>query len=109
MTTHSDFLLGNAFFYIDKRRRFLKGRFITSLIVFAFFSGFVCSSQNLKFNKISVKDGLSHSVVKQVLQDKYHNLWFSTGNGVCKYDGKTFKTYLPDKNNPKYSIPDYLI
>jgi ligand-binding sensor domain-containing protein len=35
--------------------------------------------------------------ISDIIQDKSGNIWFSSwnGGGVCKYDGKNFKHYLP--------------
>lgn len=43
----------------------------------------------------SVKDGLSQGVVMNILQDKKGFIWFSTWNGLNKFDGYTFKNYKP--------------
>jgi ligand-binding sensor domain-containing protein len=38
--------------------------------------------------------------ISDIIQDKSGNVWFSSwnGGGVCKYDGKIFKHYLPSIN-----------
>ena len=42
----------------------------------------------------SLKDGLPHSMVADIYQDKESNLWFSTyGGGISKFYGETFKNY----------------
>ncbi len=41
----------------------------------------------------TVDDGLPHSVVYRMLQDKKGFLWFTTDNGVSKYDGETFTNF----------------
>lgn len=38
-------------------------------------------------------DGLSHRHVTQMLQDKYGFLWFSTWNGLDRFDGREFVTF----------------
>lgn len=40
-------------------------------------------------------DGLPHSHLTQVLQDKHGFLWISTWNGLCRYDGYEFQTFKP--------------
>ncbi len=41
--------------------------------------------------------GVHHQLIMDILQDKKGNIWFSSwnGGGVWRYDGRTFKNYLP--------------
>ena len=41
------------------------------------------------------EDGLPHSHVTQLLQDQQGLMWFSTWNGLCRYDGYEFRTFKP--------------
>lgn len=41
----------------------------------------------------SVSNGLAQGVVMSILQDRKGLVWFSTWNGLNKFDGYTFKTY----------------
>jgi Histidine kinase len=43
--------------------------------------------------KYSTKEGLGHPVVYRMFQDHNKMLWFSTDNGLTRYDGFTFKNY----------------
>jgi ligand-binding sensor domain-containing protein len=43
------------------------------------------------FKSITVKDGLPSSQVYNVVQDKHGLLWFATDNGICSYDGKSYR------------------
>ncbi|MBN1637838.1 MAG: hypothetical protein JW866_02650 [Ignavibacteriales bacterium] len=63
-------------------------------------------SQN-KYNNyttrhFTIKDGLSQSTIKTIIQDKKGFLWFGTINGLNRFDGHTFKIYnydLSDSNS----------
>jgi ligand-binding sensor domain-containing protein/signal transduction histidine kinase len=59
------------------------------------------------FSSFSKLQGLKHSTIRCILQDKRGNLWFGTDGGVSKYDGKYF-THFTEKeglvNNLVYSI-----
>lgn len=51
----------------------------------------------------SVNDGLAQGVVMSILQDRKGLLWFSTWNGLNKFDGYTFKTYKTSQES-KYAF-----
>jgi PAS domain S-box-containing protein len=68
-------------------------------------------SQQIKFERVSVNQGLSQSTVNCLIQDSYGFLWIGTIDGLNKYDGYKFKVYKPDpddstslSNNHIYSI-----
>jgi ligand-binding sensor domain-containing protein/signal transduction histidine kinase len=49
---------------------------------------------NLRFTHLSVADGLSHSDVRAIVQDRQGFMWFGTWlGGLNRYDGYTFKVY----------------
>jgi signal transduction histidine kinase/ligand-binding sensor domain-containing protein/DNA-binding response OmpR family regulator len=63
--------------------------------------------QNLKFEHLSVKEGLSHSNVRCILQDKHGFMWFGTRDGLNKYDGyklTVFKNDVENKNSISHNI-----
>lgn len=47
----------------------------------------------LLFQHLSVEQGLSQSSVYGILQDKQGFMWFATGDGLDRYDGKDFNIY----------------
>jgi ligand-binding sensor domain-containing protein len=46
----------------------------------------------------TTKDGLSNDSIRQIQEDEFGNLFFSTLNGICKFDGKQFTTLQPIKS-----------
>ncbi|MBS1538389.1 MAG: hypothetical protein JST20_11655 [Bacteroidetes bacterium] len=56
----------------------------------------------------TIQNGLSQGLVMCVMQDKEGFLWFSTKDGLNKYDGYRVTVY---RNNPKdpYSLPDNFV
>jgi signal transduction histidine kinase/ligand-binding sensor domain-containing protein len=52
-----------------------------------------------RFEHLSVNDGLPHSSVYSILQDKKGFMWFGTPNGLCRYDGNILEgfRYSSDK------------
>ena len=55
--------------------------------------------QDFSFRNISVKDGLSESTIKVILEDKKGLLYFGTENGLDIYNGYEFKNFQMDSFN----------
>ena len=49
----------------------------------------VYSQTDCVITHYSSEDGLSENTVMDILQDKKGNMWFSTWNGINKFDGYT--------------------
>jgi len=63
---------------------------------------------DIKFDFISMEQGLSSALVMGIAQDPQGFMWFGTQDGLNRYDGYTFKVY---KNNPDdpYSLSNNYI
>ncbi|GAB6012984.1 hybrid sensor histidine kinase/response regulator transcription factor [Viscerimonas tarda] len=46
------------------------------------------------FEHYGVEDGLPQNSIMDIMQDSKDFMWFSTWNGLCKFDGYNFYTYL---------------
>ena len=66
---------------------------------------FIPYGKNIRFEQLSLDEGLSQSVVNIILQDQKGFLWVGTDDGLNRYDGYNFKVYKPDTNDP-YSLSD---
>lgn len=55
---------------------------------------------NIKFDNLSIKDGLSQSSPNCIFQDSRGLIWIGTEDGLNKFDGYTFTVYKPETNNP---------
>lgn len=53
-----------------------------------------------RFHHLTTKDGLSANKVLDIHQDRYGILWFATTNGLTKYDGLRFTTYINSEDDP---------
>lgn len=51
------------------------------------------------FTHYSSEDGLSQNTIMGILQDSRGNMWFSTWDGLNKFDGYAFKTYKARLDN----------
>jgi ligand-binding sensor domain-containing protein len=71
---------------------------IVLLLTVYFFSS--AQPSKVKFEHISIEQGLSQSSVFSVFQDSKGFLWFGTLDGLNKYDGYTFTVYKSDPRDP---------
>ncbi len=60
----------------------------------------LASSQNLKFKRLSIDEGLSTVSVLTVFQDSQDFIWIGTQDGLNRYDGYHMKTYKTDQYDP---------
>lgn len=63
-------------------------------------------TENIRFTHIGLEDGLSHSTIFAIDQDKEGNVWFATYDGLNKYDGYNFTVYRHQHTNPKSIASD---
>jgi len=79
-------------------------------ILFLLFLCIPAFSQNntLKFDHLTVEDGLSQGSVYAILQDSRGFMWFGTRFGLNRYDGNEFKHFNHDPQNP-HSLPGYRV
>lgn len=57
-------------------------------------------SQNLVFQNLTEKQGLSSAANSFVYKDKFGYVWISSVSGLNVWDGYEMKTYNPDENDP---------
>jgi signal transduction histidine kinase/ligand-binding sensor domain-containing protein len=73
-----------------------------SILILFIFSSIALFPQDkiLRFNHLTVEDGLSQNTVMGITKDKYGFMWFGTLEGLCRYDGYKFKKYRAVNNSP---------
>ena len=54
---------------------------------------------DIKFERLSLQDGLSQSTVRCIYQDSRGFIWIGTQDGLNRYDGYHFKVYKHDPND----------
>lgn len=75
----------------------LVGVFLFFLLTFLLFS----QGSHIRFNRITINDGLSLSSVYCIFQDSKGFMWFGTEDGLNKYDGNSFTVFRADPNGNK--------
>jgi len=71
--------------------------YLITLLVILTFSGIIAQPDDIKFEHISLEQGLSQSIINTIMKDSKGFMWFGTQSGLNKYDGYEFVNY---KNNP---------
>ena len=56
---------------------------------------------NVIFDRITMDSGLSSSSVTSILKDRTGYVWVGTTEGLNRYDGYTFKVFLPVPDCPE--------
>jgi len=62
----------------------------------------------IRFDRLSLEQGLSQSAVMDVLQDRRGYMWLATEDGLNRYDGTGFKVYKHDAADAS-SLPDSFV
>jgi len=70
------------------------------LLVFSCFATTTAQTAPIRFQSITIDDGLSLSSVYCINKDSRGFMWFGTEDGLNRYDGYNFKVYRTDVNNP---------
>ncbi len=52
-----------------------------------------------RFETLGINDGLPHSSVYGIYQDKKGCMWFGTPDGLCRYDGNSLRTFRYNAKN----------
>lgn len=78
------------------------------LSVFGFGSNcYSINSFNLRFQYLTTADGLPQNTIDCIFLDSQRFMWFGTWNGLCRYDGYSFKIF--QKGDSPKSLPDNFV
>ena len=69
------------------------------LILLIAFSHISAQENDIIFEHFDTKNGLTQNSVTAIAQDELGYIWFSTQNGLNKFDGYNFTAYLFDPDN----------
>ncbi len=58
--------------------------------------------QDAHFNHLTIKDGLSHNSINDIVQDQDGNIWIATQNGLNKYNGYDLEVYKSSVDNTPF-------
>ncbi|MBX2842120.1 MAG: hypothetical protein KTR26_10125, partial [Flammeovirgaceae bacterium] len=83
---------------------------VFSIFIFLTLSSFWGANPKpyLKFNHLSIKNGLSQNSITCIIQDNKGFMWFGTWEGLNKYDGHKFSVFKPEPEDTT-SLSDIVI
>ncbi len=59
-------------------------------------------AQHYNIVKFGVREGLLHSLVTGIAQDKRGDIWMSTGGGLCRFNGVEY-SYITTKDGLNFT------
>ena len=65
-------------------------------------------TNTLRFERISLEEGLSQATINAIWQDSQGYMWFGTEDGLNKYDGAQFTVYEHDPEDPLTLSDSYI-
>ncbi|MBK7987981.1 MAG: hypothetical protein IPK11_13950 [Ignavibacteria bacterium] len=71
-------------------------------------SSAVQDTLSMQFTKLTIQDGLSQGLVMSCMKDKEGFMWFTSKDGLNKYDGYAFTVYTHNPEDP-FSLPDNFV
>lgn len=81
---------------------------LSYLVLFTLTFSLGSYAQTIRFNTLTIKDGLSQSVINCVGQDPLGYIWVGTQEGLNRYDGINFKIHKHIVNNPNSLSSSYI-
>jgi len=74
--------------------------FFWNIVIIIFSTHFLFGqSPDIKFEYITVNEGLPENTVQAMFQDHLGYMWFGTYNGLVRFDGVNYKTYYSGNEN----------
>jgi ligand-binding sensor domain-containing protein len=91
-------------------KNLLKTLFITVVLLNHFLLPVpaAAQSQKLRFERLTIEDGLSQNAILAIAQDTQGFLWFGTEDGLNKYDGYQFTVFKHDPDDPASLVDSFV-
>lgn len=81
---------------------------LSTLFCVVYATALYAQPRDIRFDHITIEQGLSNFSINDIVQDRQGFLWFATEDGLNKYDGYEFKAYKFDPADTN-SLPVSLI
>ncbi len=88
----------------------VRSRYIILILLAIIFSTREIAAQTsqLMFHSLTDENGQVQSTSQCIIQDKLGFMWFGTQDGLCRYDGYSFKIYKNEPGNPNSLSNNYI-
>lgn len=87
----------------------MKSRIIIVFVFVQLLLNHSFGSDKLKFKYLTTSDGLSNNYVTDVLEDKDGFIWFSTSDGLNKWNGYEMEVFRNDPDNEKSLSSNFIL
>ena len=96
-------------FFNDSSHCFLRFYLLFTVFISCLFPVYSQYETSLKFDHLSVEQGLSNVVANCIFQDQQGYIWIGTGVGLNLYDGNNFKIFNNNPDDPKSLSHDFVL
>jgi ligand-binding sensor domain-containing protein len=72
-------------------------------------SAFSTDLSKVKFEYLTVDDGLSQGIIEDIFQDRQGYMWFATRDGLNRYDGRQFVVFRNNRNDPQSLVTNWVL
>ncbi|TFW27961.1 sensor histidine kinase [Massilia horti] len=79
-----------------------------TLLAVACATAFGMTSRSLRFERLSIEQGLAQESVLTILQDRQGFMWFGTQAGLNRYDGYKITVFRNDPRDPGSIVDNYV-
>jgi ligand-binding sensor domain-containing protein len=77
-----------------------KNKFLFALIL-VFCAKIILPQNDLRFEHLSLQDGVAHNLTNCMMKDSKGFLWFGTMYGLARYEGTGYTIFKNDPDDPK--------
>jgi ligand-binding sensor domain-containing protein len=81
--------------------------FLQALLLIS--SAFSTDISKVKFEYLTVDDGLSQGIIEDIFQDSQGFMWFATRDGLNRYDGRQFVIFRNNRNDPQSLVSNWVL
>ncbi|UII31416.1 ATP-binding protein [Fulvivirga ulvae] len=87
--------------------RLYAGIVLVNLLLISLFHATFAQINDIRFERLTIDNGLSQNTVMSITQDDQGFLWVATQDGLNRYDGYEFITYTNDLKNHNTLLHNY--
>lgn len=86
----------------------ISSRVIHVIVATTVIAATAMAQMTLRFDYLTVNDGLSQGSINAIEQDALGFMWFGTNDGLTRYDGHTLRPLLPDPIDT-FAVHDHVV